>query len=564
MRRLAVAAGIAALIGVIGIALTRRAEAPKPMARTPKTAPVAVTPTVTKEQALDVAAKTFTIEPPKAVTREEVFSLIRDAAAGHKARDAARFDAALAKLKSFGGGIQRWLAEGVLTLSDENEAYVAAVALFEVATPECAPFALALVKTDRSAGVLAIGIQLLTRFKVADAVPVLEELLFRGGEQSLKKLALDYFREMGDVRMLAKVTASLPELRRGAAEALAAIGTPEAGTALFESWKALFDGSTQQSATSDYFLLEALASFDPSFLRGIYEEALRSETNRSRLNVLLSALAKADRAFAMEQVRTVLAGDFPKSVRGQALLVLGAMGGRDAQELLLDLLAHPRTPNDFLDCANGLLTQEKLEVAFEAVTGLYSASQDPLARAILANLLAKYPERLAQDRAFAMSLLEDATREVEASDPARRALAVQLSAALADFTPDAGAHLTALYEKLKPEERDANAAVFAEMARRGDDARLRPVLETTLGDETAGPHRRVMAAEALLSRAGRDSVYAAIEKTTDPQATALLGGLVLSREGADGAKRLSEIAKATGDESKRRVIEEQIKAYELH
>ena len=559
------AAGFVALIAIVLIGMMRRPDEAKPLPRTPaQAAPVAVAPTVTKEQALDVAAKTFTQAPPKEATRDEVFALIREAAAGHKARDAARFDAALAKLKSFGAGIQRWLAEGVLTLSDENEAYVSAVALFEVATAECAPFALALVKTDRPAAVLAIGIQLLTKFQVAEAAPVLEELLFRGGEQTLRTLALAYFTAMGDVRMLAKVTATLPELRRQAAQGLAAIRTPEAGTALFEAWKTLFDGASQQSATSNYFLLEALASFDPSFLRGIYEEALRSETNRSRLNVLLSALAKADRAFAMEQVRTVLAGDFPKSVRGQALLVLGAMGGRDAQELLLDLLAHPRTSKDFLDCANGLLTQETLEVAFESVTGLYSSSQDPLARAVLANLLAKYPERLAQDRAFAMSLLGDAAREVEATDPARRALGVQLSAALADFTPDAGAHLAALYEKLKPEERDASATVFAEMAKRGDDARLRPVLETTLVDETAGPHRRVMAADALLQRSGRDAVYAAIEKTGDAQAAAMLGGLILSREGADGAKRLSEIAKATGDDTKRRVIEEQIKAFELH
>ncbi len=557
--------GLAVLLALAGALALRKPESRR---LAPRKAPVAVheapapkmAPAVARAQAMEMAAKIFVAEPPKEVTRDEVFALIREAGAAHKARDAARYDAALSKLKEFGAGIQRWLAEGVLTFSDETEAYVAAVALFEVATADAAPFALALVRTDRPAAVLAIGIQLLTKFQVAEAAPVLEDLLFRDGDAGLRGLAVDYFAARGDVRTLSKAASerSLADLRRRAAEGLVRIGTPEAGTALLESWKSTFD---VQAATADYFLLESLARFDADFLRGIYAEALRGESNASRLNVLLSALAKADRGFALEQVKTVLSGEFPRSVRGQALLVLGAMGGRDAQELLLDLLANPRTPKDFLDCANGLLQQETLEAAFERVTSLYSSAQDPLARAVLANLLARYPERLAEDRRFAMSLLEDAGREIDSKDPARRALGLQLSAALADFTPDAGAHLTTIYEKLKPEERDANAAVFAEMAKRGEDARLRPALESALADESAAPHRRLVAAESLLAHSGRELVFTALEKTSDGATASMLAGLVLARQGAEGARRLGEIAKAMPEGAKRSMLEQQLKSY---
>jgi hypothetical protein len=99
------------------------------------------------------------------------------------------------------------------------------------------------------------------------------------------------------------------------------------------------------------------------------------------------------------------------------------------------------------------------------------------------------------------------------------------------------------------------------MARHGGDERLRPVLESALGDEKAGAHRRVLAADALLGSGGRENVFAALERTKDPQVASMLAGLVLAREGAEGAKRLSEIAKGAADDTKRRLIEEQVKAF---
>jgi len=515
---------------------------------------------VTRERALEVATQLFAVG---GVTRADVESLLRDAAKARKAGDHAACDELLAKLLALGPEALRWIAEVVLNATDEDEAYLAALALQHLATHETVPFVLALLRTDRPVAVLGVAIEILTRFRASDAAPWIEAILFRAeADRHLKLLSIDFFGAMGEdgVPVLARAIgdAAFGPLRERAAEALAKIGTPAAGQALFTTWR---DGFDKSAATANYFLLKSLARFDPSILRAQVADVLRDD-NASRINVFLSILARADRAFAIETVRSVLAADVARSTRTQAILVLGSIGGEEAEAALLDLIARPRGETDAAESANALLKVKRMHVPFERVHSLFASTEHPLLRAMLGTVLAKYDERLAGDRALALALVEEAARGEKANDPAQRGLSVQFSAQLARHTADPAGHLLALQDRIKPEEKDAHPSVFAELARHGADERVRPILLTSLADEQEGVHRRMMAADGLMRAGGSESIYQTIGKTKNGELATMLVGMTLAREGKSGAAKVADVARSIEDPDRRRAIEEQVRVFQ--
>lgn len=504
--------------------------------------------------------------PPaeKSVDRDEIRALVREAGAAYKVRDAARFNDAFAKLLQHGSSIQRVLAEILLEVTDAEERLVAALALQQVATAEIGPFAVALVRSELPDEIKGIAIDLLTKFRTPEAAPVLEALLFETGTAAdLRRRAIGYFIETAGAEILARaaVEPGFGELRTLAAQGLAKIGTPEAAQLLMTAWKKTFVPKSGE-ALANYYLLQALASMDAKLLRALVKDYLKTETNTSARNVFLSMLGKADRALAFETVREILANrDEKVSVRQQALLVLAALGGAEAQEILIDVLASGGHPKEILESANALLQQEKLEVAFDKVRRLFGSTQDPMLRAVVASLLAKYGDQLASDPNLVAMLQREAELGMANADPAVRGLSVQLSAQLAQFGPDPATSLINLYGGLSDNEKNAFPTVFSELTKRNDDPRVRLLLETTLANEQAAEHTRLMAADALMASGGSEQVFGAIETSKSADSTTLLVGIALARGGDDAASRLQKVAATTQDPAKKQAILDQLKAW---
>lgn len=498
------------------------------------------------------------------VDRDAIRALVREAGAAYKVRDAARFNEAFGKLLKHGASIQRVLAEILLEVTDAEERLVAALALQQVATAEIGPFAVALVRSELPDEIKSIAIDLLTKFKVAEAAPILEKLLFESGTAAdLRRRAIGYFIETAGAEVLARaaVEPTFGELRTVAAEGLAKIGTAEAATLLMSAWKKTFVPKSGE-ALANYYLLQALASMDAKLLRSLVKDFLKTETNTSARNVFLSMLGRADRALAFETIREILANrDEKVSVRQQALMVLAALGGAEAQEILIDTLAAGGHPKEILESANALLQQDKLEIAFDKVRRLFGSTQDPMLRAVMAGLLAKYGDQLASDANLVAMLQREAELGMGNADPAVRGLSIQLSAQLAQYGSDPATSLINLYGTLSDNEKSALPTVFSELTKRNDDPRVRLLLEQTLSSETAAEHTRLMAADALMASGGSEQVYGAIETSKNADSTALLVGVALARGGDDAASRLQKVAATTEDPAKKQAILDQLKAW---
>jgi hypothetical protein len=499
----------------------------------------------------------------KGVDRNEILALLREAAQAYRAKDASRFHEAFSKILKHGSAIQRLLAEFILETADADERLVAALALQEVATAEIAPFAMALVRSDLPDAIKAVAVDLLTKFRVAEAGALLESLLFKtAASQDLKRRMLGYFIEMGGVDVLARaaVEPSFAELRKVAAEGLAKVGTAAAANALLEAWKKTFVGKSDR-ALSNYYLLQALAGFDPALLRGIVRDFLKSETSVSARNVFLSMLGKADKGLAMETIKDLLANEKTVSIRQQAIYVLAAIGGAEAQEILLGILSGGAGAKELTDAANALLQQDRLEVAFDKVRQAYALARDPMMRSVLAGVLAKYEAELAADPTLVALLQKEAGEGMASRDPAVRGLSVTLSAQLARYGADPASSLIGLYDGLAPNEKAGLPVVFSELSKRNEDPRVRLILESALADESAPEPNRLIAADTLFASGGAEKVYGAIEGSKSPEMTSLLVGIALARGGQEAAGRLGRIAEGSADPAKKQAIGEQIKVW---
>lgn len=501
--------------------------------------------------------------PPKGVAADEIRALIREAAEAYRSKDAERFNLAFKRLLDHGSAIQRLLAEYLLETHEAEERLVAGLALLQVATAEIGPFATALVGADVAEDVKGVAIDLLTKFRVAEAAAVLETLLFQEGTSAdLRRRTIGYFTEIGGAAVLARaaIEPAFEDLRTLAAEGLAKIGTPEAARLLLSAWRKTFVGKGEQ-ALDHYFLLQALAKFAPATLRVLVKEFLRTESDPSARNVFLSMLAKADRGLALETIREVLAQEKSSPLRRQALRVLGSLGGPEAQEILLGILADARQPKEIVDCANALLQQERLDVAFDKVRLLFGSARDPMIRVLLAGLLAKYEVDLAGDPALAAQLRKEAEEGMASADPAVRGLSIQLATTLAQYGTDPATNLIDLYGGLSAKEREAYPVVLAELSKRNEDPRVRTILERALADEDAGAPSRLLAADALLASGGEERVYGAIASAKGAEMTTLMAGMALARGGDEAASRLERIAQTTEDPAKRQAITDQLKAW---
>jgi len=503
--------------------------------------------------------------PPEGVDRAEIVALVREAADAYRGRDFARSNRAFQRLLSFGSKIQRVLAEILLEEKGLEERAVAGQVLRQVATAEIGPVAVALVQARVPEDVQALAIDLLTKFQVAEAAPVLESLLFEPATSAdLKGRALEFFIAMRDSAILARasVEPSLGDLRTNAADGLAKIGTPEAALLLLNAWRAGFD-PTKGRALSNYYLLQALARMESGLLRGLIRDFLRAESNPSAKNVFLSMLARSDKALALETLKTVLKEEASGPVRKQAMRILSSLGSAEAQEILLGILGSARSDRDLVEVANALLQNEKLEVSFDKVRRLHGSSTDPLLRALLAGILGKYVGELEADAALVGTLRREAEDGMASADPAVRGLSVQLSTALAQFDTDPASRLIGLYGTLSETERNAFPQVFSELAKQTDDPRVKLVLERAVGDDSASTPNRLLAADALFTSGGAEKVYGAIASTKNPELTALFVGVALARGGNEAASRLDRLAQASEDTAKKHAIADQLRAWSV-
>ncbi len=497
------------------------------------------------------------------VRPDDLRALVREAAEAHRKDESERFITLFTRLTKQGSAIQKLLAEILLEVADADERLVAAAALKEVATAEIAPFAVGLVRSDLPDDIKEIAVDLLMKFRVKDAAPLLETLLFQAGTGAeLKGRMIAYFAEVGGAEVLARAAtdSGFGELREAASKGLAKIGTEQAARLLFEGWKKTFVPGAGE-ALANYHLLQALASFNPNLLRGMVKDFLASETDESARNVFLSMLSKADRSLAMETIQNVLATEKSVSVRQQAIMVLGALGGAESQQLLLDILASTSSPQEGMDSANALLHQDRMHVPFETVKGLFGAAKDPVLRAVLAEVLAKYDAVLKSDPTLVAELRREADEGMGSKNPAIRGLSLNLSAALAQYGADPAGSLISLYENLPEKEQAAYPMVFQELSKKNDDPRVRIILETTLSSESASQPNRLMAADALFSSGGEEQVYGAIQNSKDAGLAALMTGVALARGGEKAAARLDTLAAATQDSEKKQAISDQLKAW---
>jgi len=549
--------GFSVFLLLVGAFLTKRVDpAPPHFQRSPELLPDQ--PVARKSPRL--ALRTIP-QATAEITKEGLLRLLREAAEAYRARDDGRFRAAFCTITKSGSAIQRLLAEVLLEIEGKEERFLAASALQEVATAEIGPFALALVGSDLPEEIKFIAIELLTRFRTPEALPLLGTLLFQKDvPESLKGLMIEYFAALGASEILAKaaVDPSLADLRSAAANALARIGTAHAARLLFDAWTRTFEPKSDK-ALANYHLLQALARFDPVLLRDLVRNFLGSDVSNSHKNVFLSMLGKADRSFALEVIRELLASETSGSIRGQAIHVLSALGGAEAQGTLLEILLRA-PPKEAIESANALLARENLEIPFAEMRGLLLKTQDPMLRVVLASLLARYEADLAADPALAQQLLQEAEAGMAGGDGAVRGLSVELAARLARSTPD---RLLTLYGRLSQKERDAFPSVFSELARHPKDARIRGMLESAVGDESTPTPQRLVAADALCVSGGADLVYATIAGARDPQLVGLMSGLALARGGDAGARRLTEIARETPDLEKREILENQVQTWTL-
>lgn len=498
-----------------------------------------------------------------AVRPDDVRALVREAAEARRTREEQRFLTAFRRITTHGAAIQKLLAEILLEVADADERLVAAMALKEVATAEIGPFALGLVRSDLPENIQEIAVELLAKFRVKEAAPLFEAMLFQAGTGAgMKEQMIAYFAEVGGAEVLARAATdtSMGELRETAAKGLAKIGTEQAARLLFEGWKKTFVPGVGE-ATANYFMLQALATFQPNLLRGLVKEFLANESDESARNVFLSMLSKADRALAMETIKDVLATEKSVSVRQQAIFVLGEMGGVESQQMLLDILASTASPQEGLDSANALLHQDRMLVPFEKVKGFFGGAKDPVVRAILAEVLAKYEAVLKNDPALVAELRREADDGIGSKNPAIRGLSLNLSARLAQYGADPATNLISLYESMPEKERTSYPVVFQELSKKNDDPRVRTILETTLANESASEPNRVMAADALFASGGEEQVYGAIRNSKDAGLTALLTHIALARGGEKAATRLEPLAAATKDADKKQAISDQLKAW---
>lgn len=505
------------------------------------------------------------LPPAEGVARADILKLVREAADAYRSNDKSRFNAAFRKLVEYGSKIQRILAEILLDERGREERIVAGETLRQVATAEIAPLAIALVESDVAEDVQAVGIDLVSKFRVIAASPALEALLFRAETgEDLRRRAIAFFVAVGGAEVLARaaVEPGFGELRTLAADGLVRIGTAESARLLFAAWRRTFS-SKSGKALENYYLLQALAKFPRAILQPIVRDFLKSETDPSAKNVFLSMLTRADRAFAIETIREVLAQETSGPLRKQALRVLASIGGRESQEILLGILAGAKDAKGLIEIANILLQEEKLEVSFDKMRLLLGSARDPMARALLAGLLGKYDRELVSDPSLVEALLREAEDGMASPDPAVRGLSVQLSASLANYGADPATNLVSLYGKLSDTERSAFPQVFSELSKRGDDPRVRIVLERELADESASTANRLMAADALFAGGGAEPVYGAIASSKNTETTSLLVGIALARGGNEAASRLERVAQASEDPVKKQAIVEQLKVWSV-
>ncbi len=504
------------------------------------------------ESSLATAVESLPL-PDRSVRSEEIGALVRQAAAAYRARDEKSFREAYERLLRHGSAIQRLLAELILNREDSEERLVAVLAHQEVATAEIAPFALALVRSALPDEIRAIAVDLLAKFRVTEASPILESLLGSATSFDLRRRILGFFAEIGSEGFLARAALdpAFGDLRDVAAKGLSRIGTPRAAHLLLDGWRKGFTAEGD-GTLADYRVLESLATFDAGVLRDIAIGFLENETDPSAKNVFLSALGRADRSLALEILRDVLARESAAPIRQQAIAVLGAMGGVDAQEMLVRLLTTPEA----IEGANALLQQDRLEVSAGEIRERFEAERDPLLRAALAGILAK-----CDDPSMRARLQGQATEGLTSANPAIRGLSIDLSANLARHSADPTSALMGLYGSLSEREREAHPTVFAEMSKRVEDPRVGLLLESTVTDDRMATPHRLLAADALLTAGAAEPVYRAIASSQDSETATLLSGIALARGGEEAAARLDRIAAATQDPVRKQVISDRLKAW---
>jgi len=499
----------------------------------------------------------------KSDLRKEIRGLIRQAAQAYRERDAKNVKDLMDKITGHGSSIQRILAELILESTDKDEQTIGALALEKVATKEIAPFALALVQSGLPDEVKSISVKLLTKYEVTSANGSLQTVLF--GQKistTLQKQIVLYFTKMSDAPTLARAAVEQvldKAIRSIAAQNLANLGTEQAAWLLLEAWKTTFVATTRDAHKNGY-LLKALSSMNSEILRKVVLAYLETETNLSRRNFIFAMIARADQTLALETLRNALESETAPQVRTQVIAALGAVGGKEAQTILLELLSSGEK-DEVLASLNALLLQKTMDVPFGNIVALFEGETDPVQRTVLGSLLAKYADTLESDQTFADQLLTEASNGINSTDLAVRGLSINLYTALAKYTEDPSGSLIELYSGLNLKEQAAHPTLFQEITKLTQDEKATEVVENTLNNSASSTTLRWQAADALFSAGNTEPVYNAIASENTPEMMDAFVGIALTKGGDSATKKLTVIAGEMKESPARNVLMERLRVW---
>ena len=499
----------------------------------------------------------------KSDLRNRIHGLLRNAAQAYRERDAKKVQDLMNEITGHGSSIQRILAERILESGDKEEQIIGAFALEKVSTKDIAPFALALVQSGLPDEVKSVAVTLLTQYEVTSANGPLQTVLF--GQKistGLQKQIVTYLTKMSDAPALARAAVETvldQAIRSIAAQNLADLGTEQAAWLLLEAWKTTFIATTRDAQKNSY-LLKALSSMESDILRKVVLAYLETETDLSRRNFIFAMISRTDKEFALETLREALDAETAPQVRTQIIAALGAVGGEEAQTILLDLLSSG-AKDEVLASLNALLLQNTMDVPFENVFTLFENESNLVHRTVLGSLLAKYADALDNDQTFANQLLTEASAGINSTDLAVRGLSINLYTALAKYTEDPAKNLIDLYSGLNAKEQAAHPSLFQEITKCTEDAQAKEVVEITLQNSSSATTLRWQAADALITAGNTEPVYNAIASEKSPEMMDAFVGIVLSKGGDSASKKLNEIAGGMKESPARNVLVERLRVW---
>lgn len=334
----------------------------------------------------------------------------------------------------------------------------------------------------------------------------------------------------------------LLEGEKTAASALAEHMTRGAAARLIAAWDKLFKAARPLDT---YAVLEALARMPDA--KEMILGALRAATDPSRRNVLMSLAPRIDKAWALDLALEVLRSEAMRQVRDQAIVMLGMIGTAESKAQLLALLESA----DYAEAANVLLALDGLHLDAARLVAAFKASGSMLAKAVLANLLARDPEQQALVRDFIKEHAAD-------RDDILRFYALNAYASLALFDAAASTELVDLYVSLDRDARNLHPAVF-DAVTKSADGRAEAILCDTLADEEATPVHRVIAAQALAQKGDVAPVVAALEATAEPELVQSLATIVAASPG--GVETLRRISTGETNPEKKTLLDQSIEVW---